>query len=513
MRQVNCPDCGKAYKLPAQVPNKLVGCRACGATFELSALVPSINARSDEPKPEPKSKPRPERQPKVAKTAAPPPRDPGLQILELLDNADDLPRPRVAILHRIVALFVACVMLVLPLFYLAFIAGVAWITWWHATHSYQMWVFVPGVRATVFLMILYVALIVMGVMWTLSLIKPLFMRLVFPPDDGQGVLKRKDEPLLFAFADRLADKVGSPRPDVIRVQLDVNATASYDTALFGLVRKSFTLSLGVPLVAGLTLSQLAGVMAHEFGHFSQRGSTLLQRLIRRINMWFAFAVYREDAIDTMIASMVDEGGDHPLLALVAFVMWILVWLGRGVLWVLMMIGLGVSSALLRRQEFDADRYQIGLIGSNGFEETMERVMRLSVAHVFAAQQVFNSLRGDHLPADFPGFVVALADESKRVKKKTRKLLDNEQAGLLSSHPAMRTRIRAAEKLDLPGVFHSKQPGSALFKSFRRDSKQLSSMLYEARFGDAYTPNTRRSTEEAIEIYMQTMEGRKSRAEE
>ena len=92
-----------------------------------------------------------------------------------------------------------------------------------------------------------------------------------PPDAGTG-LSRLDEPALFAFVDRLADKVGCPRPDIIRLNLDVNASAYYETSFFGSRRRPFTLTLGLPLVGGLTLTQLAGVIAHELGHFGQRGS-------------------------------------------------------------------------------------------------------------------------------------------------------------------------------------------------------------------------------------------------
>lgn len=51
------------------------------------------------------------------------------------------------------------------------------------------------------------------------------------------------------------------------------------------------LTIGLPLVAGLSLQQLAGVLAHEFGHFSQGAGMRLTYIVRSINAWFLRVVY------------------------------------------------------------------------------------------------------------------------------------------------------------------------------------------------------------------------------
>jgi Zn-dependent protease with chaperone function len=424
------------------------------------------------------------------------------ELERLFSGMAEFPKPRVTLAHRAAVLLVAGTMLVLPLLYFAFTAGVVWLTWWHTTHNY-VWMSVPGGRTKLFAFVGYAGLAVGGVLWVLSLIRPLFTR--FRGESAEEGLSREDEPVLFAFADRLAENVGSPRPEIIHLDLDVNASASYETKMFGLGRKAFTLTLGIPLVAGLTLAQLAGVIAHEFGHFSQRGSTLLDRLIRRVNLWFALAVHRRDVVDEVIESVTDSEDGNVLLALVGFLLWILVGLGRIVLWCLMQIGLFVSSSLLRRMEFDADRYEIAVVGTNVFEETSRRIVELSVAHAFASRHVFDSMRGDYLPDDYAGFVAGLANKSRRVQKKARKLIKKEKSSWLASHPPTRARIRAAEKLDQPGVLHSKRSSSALFRNFQQKSKGLTNLLYEIRYNDSYAPETRRSTREAVETYVTTME--------
>ena len=46
------------------------------------------------------------------------------------------------------------------------------------------------------------------------------------------------------------------------------------------------LTIGLPLVAGLSLREFAGIIAHEFGHFTQGFGMRLSYVIRQINGWF-----------------------------------------------------------------------------------------------------------------------------------------------------------------------------------------------------------------------------------
>jgi hypothetical protein len=46
------------------------------------------------------------------------------------------------------------------------------------------------------------------------------------------------------------------------------------------------LTIGLPLVAGFNLREFAGVLAHEFGHFSQGVGMRISYVIRSISFWF-----------------------------------------------------------------------------------------------------------------------------------------------------------------------------------------------------------------------------------
>ena len=84
-----------------------------------------------------------------------------------------------------------------------------------------------------------------------------------------------DQPELFKLIKATADKVGTKHPKKVFIIDDVNAYVSYSNNLQSLVfptRKN--LSIGVGLLHGISQNELKGIIAHEFGHFSQKSMTI-----------------------------------------------------------------------------------------------------------------------------------------------------------------------------------------------------------------------------------------------
>jgi Zn-dependent protease with chaperone function len=88
------------------------------------------------------------------------------------------------------------------------------------------------------------------------------------------------EPRLWALVRELAAAAGTRAPDRILLTGEVNASVSEQPRLLGLLPGPRHLTLGVPLLMGLTEAQLRSVLAHEFGHFTG-GDTRLSALVVR----------------------------------------------------------------------------------------------------------------------------------------------------------------------------------------------------------------------------------------
>jgi hypothetical protein len=198
--------------------------------------------------------------------------------------------------YRFGIVLVSFFMVMLPLVYLALIGAVGWMVWYHAVNHTGMISAASGVgsgrnagRAVVLAFLAYLAPIVAGVGLVLFMIKPLFSKPA--TDSGRRTLKPEDEPLLFEFVDRICKAVSSPRPQRIDIDCNINASASFNRGIFSMAGNDLVLTLGMPLVAGLTMRQFGGVLAHEFGHFAQGAGMRLSYLIRSISYWFTRVVY------------------------------------------------------------------------------------------------------------------------------------------------------------------------------------------------------------------------------
>ncbi|HMP29820.1 MAG TPA: M48 family metallopeptidase, partial [Saprospiraceae bacterium] len=84
-------------------------------------------------------------------------------------------------------------------------------------------------------------------------------------------ISRTDEPALFEMIDELVHDIKTTFPKKVYLSSNVNASVFYDSSFWSMflpVKKN--LQIGVGLVNTVTKSELKAILAHEFGHFSQR---------------------------------------------------------------------------------------------------------------------------------------------------------------------------------------------------------------------------------------------------
>jgi Zn-dependent protease with chaperone function len=389
----------------------------------------------------------------------------------------DIPPVRRTAAYRATALVVAAaVLLLLPALYLALVAAVASLLVLHATTSLTA---VAAMRSWVALVFLYVGPLVAGAVLLFFLVKPLFARR--SRSRALRTLELGREPVLFAVVTRVARAVGAPEPRRIDVDCRVNASAGFGSGLGVLTGGDLVLTVGLPLAAGLTVQQFAGVLAHELGHFSQGAGMRLSYVVRAVNHWFARVVYERDDWDEALARGRESEG---WLAVILLLATLCVWVTRGVLWVLMVTGHALSGFLLRQMEYDADRYEARLAGAAAFEETSRRLLRLDLAagaaHGLAAAAW---ARDGRLPDDLSALVAAVAGsippgEFGRVERRALEA----GTGLFDTHPSLSDRLASARREASPGVFHLDGPATVLFKDFAGLSRAVTVDFYRGVIG-------------------------------
>jgi len=379
----------------------------------------------------------------------------------------------VSLLYKLGLGAVALIMVLLPIIYVGIIVLVAWGVYEHALHPrYQLG---GGTVA----LLGYLAPIIVGGVLVFFMIKPLFARR--PKDyEPPGVLPA-EEPELFRLIYAVCDTVQAPRPARVLVDFQVNAFAGFRRGLPDLLRRRLTLSIGLPLVAGLSVRQFGGVLAHEFGHFSQGAAMRLTFIVRSVNAWFARVVYERDAWDNRLRSSAQRSDFR--FGIILHLARAMVWVTRRILWLFMNVGHAVSCFMMRQMEFDADRFESQVVRSETFAETTRHFQLLNAAWQQTIAQQTEAYATNRLVNDLPRLSAMAAKRlATKAVQANRAVLPTAKAGWFDTHPSDHDRIQASKALGAVGMLHGDGDATKLFRDFRATAQALTKHYYEEECG-------------------------------
>ena len=448
-----CQSCGVHLEYPVEAEGAHIACPECGQQTQL--IRPPV----------------PE-----AQTAAP------ALTVESLDAAFTCPvaRTPVSFLYQLGLVVVTFAMITLPLIYLAMIGAAGWAVYYWATHFSFLLASGGGGRVWIVKLLCYITPLFAGAVLVFFMVKPLFARRA--PHAQPLALNPDAEPFLFAFVTKLCQTVGAPFPTRIDIDCQLNASASFRRGAFSFLGNDLVLTIGLPLVAGLNLREFAGVLAHEFGHFTQGFGMRLTYVIRTVNGWFARVVYERDAWDLMLEEAAQT--EDARLGILIGIARLGVWISRQLLALLMVIGHGIGCFMLRQMEYDADTYEIKLAGSAAFENTMRRI------HVLGStlERTYKDMRtswnlNKRLPDDFPAYFLAHARQISDIERtRLEDTMGLDPSGLFDTHPSNGDRIRRARQAGETGVFDLDAPATGLFSNFEIPAKQVTVLHYDDDLG-------------------------------
>lgn len=398
--------------------------------------------------------------------------------------------------YRLGLMVVALTMVLLPLVYVSLIGLAGYGVCYHAVnHTAVLGIRGGGMGKLVAIGLLYFGPILAGGILVLFMIKPLFAGR--GPQEKPRRLIRANEPLLFAFVENLCRTIGAPAPAEIVVDSQINASASFRRGVLSLFGNDLVLTIGLPVAAGLNLTQFTGVLAHEFGHFAQSTGMRLTFIIRSINAWFYRVVYERDAWDQALTEWSQESDLR--IGIVFYLARACVWLTRKILWLLMVIGHGISCFLLRQMEYDADRHQMQVTGSDCLVQTMSRMMYLSVASQWAHSDLQDTWKEARLAEDLPEFILLKVSKiPKDAQKEIDKKLRESKTGLFDTHPCENDRIEAARREHAKGFFSVDLPSTALFSDFKSLSRIVTFDFYREMLGNKVKRENLRPLSELID---------------
>ncbi len=301
-------------------------------------------------------------------------------------------------------------------------------------------------------------------------------------------ITESDQPELFAFVRTLTQETQSHFPKKIYVSSDVNASVFYDSSFWSMflpIRKNLQIGLG--LVNSVNLSEFKAILAHEFGHFSQR-SMKLGSYVYNVNQIIYNMLYDNESYARTLEGWANISGYF------AFFANITIKIVMGIQWILQKVYSVVNKsymALSRQMEFHADAVSAYVSGS---DHLVTSLRRLDVANS-AYNQLFGyyeswhkqNLKPDNLYPHHSAVMHQFAnDQGISIENglpqvnansfarfnKTRLVIKDQWA----SHPSTEDREAHLRQLNIK-TEAMKEPAWTIFRNAETLQKQITDRIY------------------------------------
>jgi hypothetical protein len=362
-----------------------------------------------------------------------------------------------------------------PVLYFTLVVATGWMT---LAHALNHWTWFVDARPAWLGALAYAFVAAAGAFVSVVLVKPLIapMRVRAVPVK----LSRADDGLFFAFVDQIADHAGAPAPVEIDVDCSTEISVVPQRGLSGLLQTRLVLTIGLPVLGGLSARELAGTIAGELRPFAPRRGTLPLYLLRSVRRWLAWRAHERDAWDDRIDVVIATQKDYRagLLTLAKGV----IWFSRKLVAALEAATATLHRKFIRRAAFAADRAEAGMAGSEAFAASVRKMLALRAAADAVFHRYSYNRADPKLSDNYPRAVV---EQSHRLPERYADAVAHELAAKTSrwsAQPSARERIDNTSSANAPAIFRLDADAAILLPRFERLCKQATLTHYRHVFG-------------------------------
>jgi Zn-dependent protease with chaperone function len=330
-------------------------------------------------------------------------------------------------------------------------------------------------------------IISIGIMVFIFLIKFIFS-VKKHDESGTVQVTEKEQPELFRFIRQLTTDTQTQFPKKIVLSPEVNACVYYNDSFWSMffpVKKNLQIGLG--LVNSLTVSEFKAVMAHEFGHFSQR-SMKLGSFVYHVNKAIYNMLYENKGFSNFISKW---GSLH--IAIWIFV-WLTIQLVQGIQFILQKMYGFINKnymGLSREMEFHADAVAASVSGSNNLITALRKIEVSDICYESVIQKanewLADNYRFENVYSNHDEVMIKYASTNDLPLQNATPVPDeaffkNYQLHKVNiknqwaSHPPREEREDHLQQLNVDAV-RDDQPAWAIFTDAGQLQKKLTEQLY------------------------------------
>ncbi|KQM74734.1 hypothetical protein ASE74_01735 [Pedobacter sp. Leaf216] len=274
-------------------------------------------------------------------------------------------------------------------------------------------------------------------------------------------ITKAEHPDLFKMIDEIVEEVGTDLPKKVYLSSEVNASVFYDSSFWSMffpVKKNLHIGLG--LMNTISINELKAILAHEFGHFSQK-SMRTGSYVYNVNQVIYNTLYDNDGYGNFTQKL--AGISNYLAIFVVLANKII----AGIQFILKKNYDSVNLnhlALSREMEFHADAVAASVAGSDALITALHRlqladyslnnVFNYYNAKIIEKEKTINIFPQQKFVLDFYANLqditvennLPIVSEEHYNKFNKSKLVLKDQ---WSSHPSTKDRVAHLRKLDYP----------------------------------------------------------------
>lgn len=333
-----------------------------------------------------------------------------------------------------------------------------------------------------------IGLIGVGVMVFIFLIKFIFS--VSKYDRTHIVeINEQEQPALFGFIRQLTVDTQTKFPRKIYISADVNACVFYDSSFWSMffpVKKNLQIGLG--LVNALNVSEFKAVMAHEFGHFSQR-SMKLGSFVYNVNKIIYNMLYDNKGYGSFLQSWANIDGIFAIFASIT------AGIAQGIQSILKGMYALINKnymRLSRQMEFHADAVAASVSGSRSLDSALRRIEMAASCYDITLQKCDELFKENKISANiYPQQKLVIQELASQHKLPLQNGLpvitdefyynaNNSRVNFKdqwASHPSTEDRIKHLEELAIPADIKD-ESAWVLFANKESLQESLTRKIYE-----------------------------------
>ncbi len=281
----------------------------------------------------------------------------------------------------------------------------------------------------------------------------------------------KEQPDIWSICDGVAREVGTRPLDKIMLSPNSGIGVHLEGGLFRLFigRTKRVLTIGLPSISNITYSEMKAILAHEFGHFSNKDTAWS-------SFTYTMAASLQNTLAVMPSPQKTEGSNYlTVVSALNPALWVL--LGYKFMFQVF------TSGFSRMREVFADKTAISLYGYKNFTDGLMKIARNDyVFSQYFTNKLIEMMRESGQV--YTNIYQFMEETNQSLGKDGKKILDNveseilneEKASKFDSHPLLRERLGYAKQFEVESKYKTeKKLFSQAFKRWDTVSKEMSDL--------------------------------------